>query len=41
MVKLSQETYNKIIELYQQKKMIKTEIAKMCNCSTDTVYRVL
>ena len=41
MAKLSQETYNKIVELYQQKTLTKKAIAKECGCSTDTVNRVL
>lgn len=41
MAKLSQEIYNKIVELYQQGKMTKVAIAKECGCSVDTVTRTL
>lgn len=40
MAKLSQETYNKIVELYQQK-LTQTMIAQECKCSVDTVRRTL
>lgn len=41
MARLSQETYNKIVELYQQGTMTKVAIAKDCGCSVDTVTRTL
>lgn len=41
MAKLSQETHNKIVELYQQKKLTQSMIAKECGCSVDTVRRTL
>lgn len=41
MAKLSQQTYDKIVKLYQQGKMTKVAIAKECKCSTDTVTRTL
>ncbi len=41
MARLSQETYNKIVELYQQGTMTKVAIAKECGCSVDTVTRTL
>lgn len=40
MAKLSQETYDKIVELYQQK-FTQTIIAQECKCSVDTVRRTL
>lgn len=41
MIKFDQNIYNKIIELYQQNKFTKKEIAQQCNCSVDTVTRTL
>ena len=41
MKKISDETKQYIIELFQTGKYKKIEIAKQCNCSTDTVNRVL
>lgn len=41
MAKLSQEIYQKIIELYQQKQLTQAEIAKNCGCSVVTVRRTL
>ena len=40
MAKLSQETYDKIVELYQQK-LTQVMIAQECKCSVDTVRRTL
>lgn len=41
MAKLSQEVYDKIIILYQKGNITQADIAKECNCSTDTVRRIL
>lgn len=41
MAKISQDIQNKIIELYQTGGITKVSIAKQCNCSIDTVNRVL
>lgn len=41
MAKLSQKTYEKIIDLYQKGGLTKTAIAKECQCSIDSVNRTL